>query len=759
MTAMLLLKASLLLTLILIAASLLRRAPAVTRHRLWTLAFAAMIALPVLVLLLPALYLPVPAGWGAPAAVRTGTSQLGASAKSDDRVVSDGRENRGPLDSTTIPKGTVATHSGTSAHLARPPSEAVSAERGAVRRGQRGARSSQHWSWASALLLTIWLLGTIAAIARLLRSLLRARRLACTGQELVDATWRHTAEKLATRLGLRRPARLIESPSVGTPMAGGICRPVIYLPPAARSWSAERRDVVLAHEIAHLAGHDPLRHVLTRVGVALYWFHPLAWIAARQATVAREQACDQAVLALGTRPSTYARVLLDFAEPMHPADAVVGALPMAERSLLETRLVAILNDDARPVTRGRVLIPAVGVVLLTLAVAAAKPAVSPLAPPLANAGAVIVGVAPAPPPPNAPRPLDATVVTSAALPTMQADAGKDSACWSDVHDGSSFRGNMSTSNAGGRTVIREQVGTRGADRVIQKSVGDLRLCMLAEDVGSDDRSERPSQWLGLARRVVMEARRGSMVQRLEIERQAGGGQRTSWRVGSSERAFDASAQQWRDRMLAALDTTWELSTLRGEVSSLRGQISSIHGQESSLRGEISSLRGEVSSMRGRASSIRGEESSLRGRISSIHGHVSSLRGAISSERGAISSLNASRDRVDESGIRKHEAEIARLEKEIRDYGADAKVAAVEREIAALDARGKVAAVEAEIRAFDLDGKVAAVERRIAALDVAGKVAEIERRIAALDADRRSRQLEERLAKEIAQLEAAVAAIR
>ena len=48
MSALLLVKASLLLSATLLAVFLLRRAPAVSRHRLWTLAFAALLALPLL---------------------------------------------------------------------------------------------------------------------------------------------------------------------------------------------------------------------------------------------------------------------------------------------------------------------------------------------------------------------------------------------------------------------------------------------------------------------------------------------------------------------------------------------------------------------------------------------------------------------------------------------------------------------------------------------------------------------------------------
>jgi hypothetical protein len=336
-----------------------------------------------------------------------------------------------------------------------------------------------------------------------------------------------------------------------------------------------------------------------------------------------------------------------------------------------------------------------------------------------------------------------------------------SACWWDPTIRSSFMGSTSTREVNGRTVIDEQVGVRGTAFVIQKSFGDLRLCMLAEEVADPRRTTRPSEWANVARRVTMETRRGDVVHRLETGRDAPGG--NTWRVGGKEQPFDEAARQWRDRALAVLDTTWELSGLQGEVSSLRGQISSIRGHESSLRGEISSLRGEVSSMRGRISSLRGHESSLRGRISSINGHLSSLRGAISSERGTISSLNAGRYRRDDADIARltaqHDAEIARLEREIREYDAPAKIAAVEREIAALDTDGKVAKIEEEIRAFDLERRVGEVERRIKDLNVDGKVAELERQIGALDVERRTRELENRRDAELKRLETAITAAR
>jgi beta-lactamase regulating signal transducer with metallopeptidase domain len=729
MDALLLLKASVLLAATLLTARLLRRAPAASRHRLWTVAFAAVLALPLLAALLPALYVPVPfcclvpAVPQAPPAITTAAGRIGTTPITNDPSIA--REHSAAL----------------------PP-------KGESDGGNGGAALAPD---LRALLLTAWLAGTLAAASTLFVSLVRVPRLAHRSQELADVSWRSSADALGGRLGLRRPVRLFVSALVGTPMAGGVWRPAIFLPFAARDWSAERRDVVLAHELVHLAGHDPLRHLAARLAVACYWFHPLAWIAAREAAAAREQACDEAVLALGTRPSNYARILLELAESLQPSAAGAGALPMVDRSHMETRIMAILNDEIRPAVRRRLLAPAITVALLTLGIAAAQPAVrasgaSPAA--AAVAPAAVDGAAPVPEVAPLSPPLEPARGTPAAqaAPT-QLEARRDSACWTDSGGQMSFSGYSSTRQVGGRRIVADTlVGTRNSDLVIQKNFGDMRLCMLAEGAGDRLGTELPSQWLGRAGRVILEAHQRGVVQRLEVA-----GQRTSWQIGGMERAFDAAAQQWRDRMLAVIDTTWEISTLRGEVSSLAGEISSIRGHESSLRGEISSLHGEVSSMRGRQSSIRGEESTLRGRISSIRGQVSSLRGAISSEQGSISSLYAGG--YPAAQVSKHEKEIARLEQEIRNFDAEAKITAVEREIRALDADGKVAAIEAEIRAFDLDGKVAAIERQITALDVEGKIAALERRITALDADRRTRQLEDRRDEEIKRLEAALAAIR
>jgi len=724
---LLLLKASVLLAAALFAAFALRQAPAARHHRLWSATFAAVLALPLLALAMPGLRVPLPA-WPAPAAEGPATPREVAAA-----VSAAARE----LTSTPIPP----------AAAARPHPRAA---------GERGA------AWRPSprqLLAGVWLAGAAAALGTLLLALARVRRLAWTAREIGDPAWRQACARIAGQLGVPRPVRVLASSQVVTPMAGGILRPTVFVPEAAEGWSDELRDVVLAHEIAHLASRDPLRHLVARLAFTLYWFHPLAWLAARRAVAACEQACDEAVLALGVRPSTYAGALLHFADTA-PRRLAGTALPIVRRSFLEARLVAILTSRERPATRRGALLPVAGVAALTLCLAALQPlsertsgagSLRMAALPTAAAREAVLAPAPGAVAAVAARlaALPFAAPPAGALPASAATAAPSASaepCWQERAGGRDFTGSMSTTDRDGITIVQERVGRLGSDRIVQRSFGGLRVCALAEDLRGDD-DARPSAWAARATRLVLETRREGDERRMEI---AGG--RVTWSVNGAARPVDADAEAWRERLLALLDATWDLAQLHGRVSSLRGEISSIYGQRSGLLGEISSLRGQVSALRGQISAVRGEESGLRGQISSIRGQESALRGAISAERGAISTLNASGDR-DAERVRAHEAEIRRLEAEIARYDADARAREVERRIEAQNTEQRVAAIERQIREIEVEGRVAAVERRIAGLDVERRVAAIERQIAALDADRRGREMEARIDQALERLRA------
>ena len=126
------------------------------------------------------------------------------------------------------------------------------------------------------------------------------------------------------------------------PITYGLFRPVILLPADAREWSAERRRVVLLHELAHVRRKDGATHLLARIALAFYWWHPLVWTAWRQSVKERERAADDIVLNAGAGASEYAGHLLDIARSMQSPRA---ALAIAQRSQLPDRLAAILDAN------------------------------------------------------------------------------------------------------------------------------------------------------------------------------------------------------------------------------------------------------------------------------------------------------------------------------------------------------------------------------------------------------------------------------
>jgi hypothetical protein len=162
-----------------------------------------------------------------------------------------------------------------------------------------------------------------------------------------------------------------ESDAVALPQTLGSWRSVVLLPRAGRAWPAPWRDAVVAHEVSHVRGRDPLWQLLGELACAIYWFHPLAHLALRQLRIERELAADDATLATGFRPSDYAHVLFELAcIPEQPA-ALGAVVPLLTPGGLKARIRALL-EPGRPRRSAR----GVGLVLATLGLLAVLPLAS-----------------------------------------------------------------------------------------------------------------------------------------------------------------------------------------------------------------------------------------------------------------------------------------------------------------------------------------------------------------------------------------------
>ena len=331
-------KCTALLVVAAVAALILRRDSAATRHLVWLLAMAAMLVVPVLSAMLPR-WRVLPEWARIPAATAVVSTRPPSMTRPADGAIEVAR----PAD-----REGVASPSAVYPPAAGPPdSRPASVTPAAI-----PAPAVASGSWLDALPL-VWAIGSCAFILRLIAArwlLARTERQGTViGSSGQPATTRDplvmALEAACSQLGVSRPVTLLIHPDKAIPVVWGILRRRLMLPAAARDWSGEQVRSVLLHELAHVQRRDTLAQLLAQLACALHWFNPLVWLAGWRLGVECERACDDRVLASGVRPSAYAGHLLDVVTGFSPAGWThSGGLAMARKSSLECRLVAVLSD-------------------------------------------------------------------------------------------------------------------------------------------------------------------------------------------------------------------------------------------------------------------------------------------------------------------------------------------------------------------------------------------------------------------------------
>jgi TonB family protein len=166
-------------------------------------------------------------------------------------------------------------------------------------------------------------------------------------KSLFDESWMNTVLDISKFHKINRSVRLLSSSSaLAMPLTWGTFRPVLVLPLSAKHWPEDRRRIVLSHELAHIARQDWFLQICAELARATYWFHPLAWLAARRLRQESERACDDAVLLSGIAPCHYASQLFDPARTLENSGRGWStALAIARPTNLERRFAAMLNPS------------------------------------------------------------------------------------------------------------------------------------------------------------------------------------------------------------------------------------------------------------------------------------------------------------------------------------------------------------------------------------------------------------------------------
>lgn len=306
----------------LVATSLLSRRSAALRHWILTAAIVAAVLMPVFEAVLPAWNLPLRS---APAAQ---TSII---------VAVDGAE---PI------AGSIATAG--------------------------GAAASGFFDRWDLVVIAVWIGGVIAALVVLATGVIRLRALIHRATRVTEASWHNLARASARAYGLTMPVRMLYS-SHPTPVSLGWLRPTILLPSDADQWDQQRRQVVLHHELAHVARRDWPIQMTAALLCCVHWFNPLAWMAYRALRRESECACDDLVLGSGVDATDYATHLVAMARLAGShASLWSPATAMAHASMLEERIQAMLDTrlNRAPLTMRARLAAAAVLALLVVPVAA-----------------------------------------------------------------------------------------------------------------------------------------------------------------------------------------------------------------------------------------------------------------------------------------------------------------------------------------------------------------------------------------------------
>jgi beta-lactamase regulating signal transducer with metallopeptidase domain len=335
---LMLVKATLILAIARLLLAALPRASAATKHLVATAALVAVGVMPVLSVLVPAWEIavqPRPAATAVvqpPATPRTAPTPATPTTERNTIGVRDNDDDSAASTAVAVARAIA-------------PDPLTAFERAMTVAGA---------TWKGLIVLTLAFIAVVL-LGHMLLGVIGVWFVARNAEELQHDPALLELDRAADQVGLGLHVRLLRSSRISVPVLWGVTRPVLLLPPDVVTWPAERLRVVLLHELAHLKRFDGISLILTRIAVSLFWFHPLAWSLERAGRSECERACDDLVLAGGTKPSEYADHLLAIARSMPTFDPFRSVtLAMSRKSQLEGRLLSILQPHvARRVFSGR----------------------------------------------------------------------------------------------------------------------------------------------------------------------------------------------------------------------------------------------------------------------------------------------------------------------------------------------------------------------------------------------------------------------
>ena len=207
----------------------------------------------------------------------------------------------------------------------------------------------------------LWLVGAALLIGRILIGYGIVWCLRQQAQVQHDGPLCDALQQASRTLDSYPKVKVATSPSISSPMALGILRPIIVFPAdLVEKLRTDELTLILMHELAHVRRWDNLTRLLHRLVSAVLFFHPAVWLCGRMLRREAEQACDDLVVCATGRSEAYARGLAHVAERAVHLNPLIRRIPtmnaFAAESDLALRIRRTLGGGARQMgMRARVL--------------------------------------------------------------------------------------------------------------------------------------------------------------------------------------------------------------------------------------------------------------------------------------------------------------------------------------------------------------------------------------------------------------------
>lgn len=218
----------------------------------------------------------------------------------------------------------------------------------AVLQAQNISSARFHWDW-SVLVVGVYCLGFGFLMLRIgvgffKVSSLRQKITRCQNEAHITKFryWcRYFNIKQAIDLGI--------SSAIDVPTVIGWRRPLVVIPESLAEQRPEMLESIMIHELAHVKRKDALWNLLAKIVGAIYWCHPLVYVAQHELEVAREYACDDwAIKAVGST-DRYASMLLDVASLVTGRRLVLGVDFFRPRNILDrSERIINLKEEIEP---------------------------------------------------------------------------------------------------------------------------------------------------------------------------------------------------------------------------------------------------------------------------------------------------------------------------------------------------------------------------------------------------------------------------